>query len=443
MTDAYVQLIKPTEQQLEWAEAELGVLIHYDIQVFEPSYEWRGQWGYHPEASIFNPEQLDTDQWLRTAQAAGASYAILVAKHCSGFSLWPTEAHDYSVKSTPWRNGEGDIVGDFIESCHRYGIRPGLYYSTSANGYFQVDNPGVVKPYDEEAQTRYNDAVIQQVSELWTNYGELFEIWFDGGTLPPEQGGPDVRSKLLELQPQAVCFQGPKEMPSLVRWIGNEDGVAPNPCWSTTDIISNTVNTELGAEEEIGECPQYGAGNPDGSVWAPAEADMPNRKPNQWFWMEGEDHLLYPVEELIECYYNSVGSNTNLLIGMVIDNRGRVPDADVKQFTSLGQELSRRFATPQAETSGEGDVVELVLQEPTAINHIVMMEEIAEGERIRSYRLEVLVHGDWQLIARGQSIGHKRIVRMDTMEASLVRITIDKAVATPLIRKLAAFYVAN
>lgn len=250
-----------------------------------------------------------------------------------------------------------------------------------------------------------------------------------------------VRSRLLELQPQAVCFQGPKEMSSLVRWIGNEDGVAPNPCWSTTDIISNVFNTELGSQEEVGECPQYGAGNPNGSVWAPGEADMPNRKPNQWFWMEGEDHLLYPVEELVECYYNSVGSNTNLLIGMVIDNRGLVPDADVEQFTEFGQEIARRFGTPQAVTSGEGDMVELTFPAPTSVNHVVIMEHIAEGERIRSYRLEAFVNGQWQLIVQGQSIGHKRIVRMDTLKADSLRLMVDEAVATPIINKLAAFHV--
>src|SRR5699024_462086 len=135
------------------------------------SYKWRDQWGYQPDPAIFHPSQLDTDQWIRTAKEAGAKYAILVAKHCSGFSLWPTEAHTYSVKSTPWKNGEGDIVGDFIKSCKKYDILPGLYYSTSANAYYEVDNPGVVASGNPQEQEEYNEMVIQQVRELWTHYG--------------------------------------------------------------------------------------------------------------------------------------------------------------------------------------------------------------------------------------------------------------------------------
>lgn len=422
---------RPTKEQLEWADAELGVLIHYDVQVFEPGYEWRGQWGYQPSPSVFNPTELDTDQWIRTAKAAGANYAVLVAKHCSGFSLWPTEAHGYSVKSTPWRDGRGDIVGDFIQSCRKYGVRPGLYYSVSANAHFGVDNPGLVKSGDAEEQRRYNDMVIRQVTELWSNYGELFEIWFDGGTLPPEQGGPDVRSVLQRLQPQAVCFQGPKEFPSLLRWIGNEDGVAPHPCWSTTDIVTDHAGHA--------ECPLFGNGNPDGAVWAPAEADMPNRKPNQWFWAPDEDHLLYPVEELTECYMNSVGCNTNLLIGMVIDNRGLVPDVDVKQFTAFGEEIRNRFGHAVAETSGSGAETVLKLAEPTAIDAVIAMEEIAEGERIRGYVIEAWVNGEWRLLCSGISIGHKRIERFRPVLAEKVRLTVTQSVDTPLIRKFAAY----
>ncbi|HOO26502.1 MAG TPA: alpha-L-fucosidase, partial [Clostridiales bacterium] len=165
----------PTPAQLEWADAELGVLIHYDIPVFSPGYEWREKFDKPLDSALFNPSELNTDQWLETAASMGAKYAVLVAKHCTGFCIWPTRAHDYSVKSSPWRNGEGDIVADFIKSCRKFNIRPGIYYSVSANGYLKVDNPGKVISGDPKEQEAYNKTVELQVTELWTGYGELFE----------------------------------------------------------------------------------------------------------------------------------------------------------------------------------------------------------------------------------------------------------------------------
>ena len=142
------------------------------------------------------------------AKAAGATYAVLVAKHCSGFSLWPTKAHPYSVKNTPWRNGQGDIVKDFIASCKKYGLRPGIYASTTANGYLKVDNPGKVVSGDPEEQKKYNEIVKMQLTELWSEYGDLMEVWFDGGVLPPEKGGFDVLGSSKEIPARSHCFPG-------------------------------------------------------------------------------------------------------------------------------------------------------------------------------------------------------------------------------------------
>jgi len=132
------QNVLPTKIHTEWADSEIVVLIHFDMPVFEPEYDFRKDWNYHPDLSIFNPKELDTDQWIEAGKAAGATYAVLVAKHCSGFSLWPTKAHSYSVKNTPWREGQGDIVKDFIQSCKKYGLKSGIYASTTANGYLKV-----------------------------------------------------------------------------------------------------------------------------------------------------------------------------------------------------------------------------------------------------------------------------------------------------------------
>ncbi len=211
--------VLPTKAQLEWADAEIGVLIHFDMPVFKPEYNWRRDMGNHPDASVFNPTQLNTDQWIQSAVAAGAKYAVLVAKHCSGFSLWPTEAHDYNISNSPYKNGEGDIVKEFIESCKKYGVKPGIYASTTANGYLQVDNPGKVLSGDPDDQKRYNAIVQQQLTELWTNYGPLFEIWFDGGVLPPEKGGFDILSMVRKYQPNTIAFQGPFGYENNIRWV--------------------------------------------------------------------------------------------------------------------------------------------------------------------------------------------------------------------------------
>jgi len=278
------KLILPTPAQLEWSEGEIGVIIHLDVQVFEPGYSFREQWGYTPDPSVFNPTQLDTDQWIATAKSAGATYAVLVAKHCSGFSLWPTKAHDYSVKSSPWRDGRGDIVGDFFKSCKKYGLRPGLYCSAACNAYLNVDNPGKVRTGDPAGQARYNQIVETQLTELWTNYGDVFYIWFDGGVLPPEEGGPNVVPLLKKLQPRAVVFQGPHDWPSLTRWTGNERAEAPDPFWNTT----SNLTSDDGTVEVDGL-----GGDPNGTQWVCGESDMPNRCQKNafqggWFWRKDE-----------------------------------------------------------------------------------------------------------------------------------------------------------
>lgn len=431
--------VKPTLSQLKWSDCELGVIIHYDITVFEPEYEFRRDRGYHPSTSIFNPSQLNTDQWIETAKDAGAKYAILVAKHCTGFCLWPTKAHEYSVKHTPWRSGNGDIVADFINSCKKYDIKPGLYYSVSCNAYFGVDNPGKVLSNNKEDQENYNKMVIEQVTELWTSYGDMFEIWFDGGVISPEEGGPDIEALLNKYQPQAVCFQGPSSFPSLLRWVGNEEGLAPETCWSTTSLNNGNFAGDV-------KFPEVGIGDPDGMIWAPAETDMPNRNFDAfgggWFWREEEERYLHSVDHLVDCYYNSVGRNTNLLIGMVIDNRGLVPDADVEQFKEFGQEVSKRIdRADKFSTSGKGNELLLDFKVDTEINHICIMENIINGESIREFIVEGYNGEKWVTLCSGQSIGHKRIERINRVKINKARIKVLKSTSEANIITFSAWLV--
>ncbi len=426
---------RPTPRQLEWADAEVGVIIHLDVQVFEPTYRFREMRGYTPAPTVFAPPELDTDQWLDTARRAGAKYAVLVAKHCSGFSLWPTRAHDYSVAASPWRGGRGDVVGDFFKSCAKFGIKPGLYCSAACNAYLNVDNPGRVLSGDSAEQQRYNAVVEQQLTELWGDYGELFEIWFDGGVIPPAQGGPEIVPILERLQPGAVVFQGPANWRGLLRWVGNERGEAPYPCWSATDRLT----AEDGTTEKLGM-----GGNPLGSVWAPGESDMPNRDQHRafqggWFWRAGEDHLLYSLDHLVERYYCSVGRNTNLLLGMVIDNRGLVPEADRARFAEFGTAIAARFGRPRARTAGSGQALELSLPAGGPVSQAVLAEDLAQGERVRQYRLEALCGGEWRPLAEGSCIGHKRIECFPALAAEKFRLTVTEAADVPQIREFALF----
>ena len=427
------KIVTPNARQMAWADAEVGVLIHFDIPVYKPDYNFRN-WGTHPDASVFNPTALSTDQWLETAQKLGATYAVLVAKHCSGFSLWPTEAHDYSVKHSPWKNGEGDIVADFVASCKKYGIKPGIYASTTANGYLYVDNPGLVQEGSPVTQEEYNRIVTQQLTELWSNYGELFEIWFDGGVLSKDRGGADVLSLVKKLQPNAIAFQGPYGHPNLIRWVGNEEGVAPYPCWATADSTTNADGTRVinGLN-----------GDPFAPFWCPGESDFTLRWNSSfqggWFWTAGQDSMMFTVPELLHKYETSVGRNTNMLLGLVVDERGLIPDADVHQVELFGKEIVRQYGTPLKQTAGKGNELVIEFDHPTSINRVVMQEDIAHGERVLKYSLKGKKNGEWVDIASGSNIGHKHIDRFEPQTLDAIKLTIDESKAEPAIKNFAAF----
>lgn len=428
------QQVVPSPAQLRWANAEIGAMFHFDLQVFEPGYSWRKDWNYHPDLSIFNPKELNTDQWIQAARAAGATYAILVAKHCSGFSLWPTKAHPYSVKNTPWRNGRGDIVKDFIASCKKYGIKPGIYASVSANAYFKVDNPGLVVSGTPEEQEKYKEVVSTQLTELWSQYGKLFEVWFDGGVLPPGKGGIDMLSLLEKYQPEAVAFQGPYRYKNNIRWVGNEDGVAPYPCWARAD--STTSATGVVQIKGLN-------GSPDGRFWCPGEADFPLRKnasfQGGWFWHRGQDSTVRSVDDLLDRYVRSVGRNTNILVGIVVDDRGLVPDADVKRLAEFGNEIRKNFSKPLASTAGQGNLFTIKLDSPGKINYVIIGEDISKGERIREYNLSGLKDGKWETLSKGSCIGHKRIETVHGGVYSAMKLEIIKSAGVPQISGMELF----
>ena len=426
-------LVLPNATQQAWHDMELGMFFHFDIPVYKQGWNWRSFTDF-PDPNLYQPKRLDTDQWMAAAKAMGAKYAIFVAKHCSGFLQWQSDLYPYGVKQSSWRGGRGDMVGDFVTSCRKHGIRPGLYASVSANGFLGVDNPGLVnrgKGGDAEAQARYVRTCEQMMTELWTRYGDLFEIWFDGGAIPANQGGPALVPILKQHQPQAIVFQGPAGTPNLIRWVGNERGVAPYPCWSTASAGTSEGGT---VEKTVG-------GNPDGKLWVPGECDVPVRN-HDWFWTPGGEQKLYSVEQLIQMYYNSVGRNCNLLLNANPDPDGLVPEADMRRYAEFGREIKRRFGTPIAMTAGTGAMAELILPKPQAVNQIAIMEDISLGERVRAYEVEGLVPGGaWVKLCEGTSVGHKRIQTFTRTEVAKLRFRATASVAEPQIRQFAAYNV--
>ncbi len=399
---------------------ELGLFIHFNMRTFTGKKRRTTA-----DPSVYHPAKLDTEQWLEAAKAMGAKYAVYVAKHASGFLSWQSNAYPYGVKQSSWRDGKGDVVKDFIASCKRYDIKPGLYANVTSNAWWNVDNSGLVnwgEGGDPKKQAEYAKACEIMLTELWSNYGELTEIWFDGGALPPDQGGPDMVPILKKHQPNAVVFQGPA---ASIRWIGNERGVADYPCWATVKEGTD-VN---------------GPGDANGTRWLPGECDVP-MPGHKWFWQPTQDKNIEPLGSLMDMYYRSVGRNCILLLNATPDTTGLIPEANMKHYADFGNEIARRFDKSVAETKGEGNVVELALKRSTKIDHVIVMEDIADGERVQAYEVEGQVSGDkWQKLCDGTSVGHKRIQQFVPTEVAKVRFRTTKTVASPKIRRLAVFSV--
>ena len=415
-------LARPTAEQARWQDYEIGVFYHYDVNPFVPGWNHR-MYDKFPKPEIFNPTNLNVQQWMEVPKALGAKFAVITATHGSGFMLWQSDAYAYGMKQSPWKNGKGDIVKEFVDNCRTSGVAPGIYCHLRVNGWWQVDHPGLVnrgKGGDDALQAKYAAAKIKQVEELWGNYGPLTEIWFDGG-MPDPKAGYDVLPYAKRLQPRAMINGGGNCPVETVRWIGGESGRTSYPCWATGDGIFDDK-----------------PGSPDGKIWCPGEADV-DMLGGGWMWSPGSDGKLQSLERLMEIYYGSVGNNCNLLINAAPGPDGLIPEAQLKRFREFGAEIQRRFGTSLAETSGQGNTLELQLRQPTKIDHVTLMEQITEGERVREYVVEGRVGDRWQKLGGGTCIGHKRIERIKPVEVAAVRLRIIKSVGTPLIRKLAVF----
>lgn len=423
-------LSNPLPRQLDWQDCELGVIYHFDLTVYADG-GWPGHVKKPLDPNLYNPTKLDTDQWLEAAKAMGARYAIFTATHFNGFLQWQSDLYPYGVKQSNWRNGKGDVVKDFIDSCHRYELKPGLYLSCHRNTYWNVDRHRVNwgKGDNQNAQERFNLICERMVEELCSRYGKLFQIWFDAGVKTPDEGGPDVLPIVDKYQPDMVFYHSTQRAEH--RWIGNEKGIAGYPCWATIPSSQAQGRAHGQTEKDV-----LFHGDADGRIWSPGMCDTTLRD-HDWFWKPDREARIEPLSTMIDWYYKSVGRNCNLLIGLTPDRDGLLPEPDFNRLVEFGGEIQRRFGELLAETEGEGEVVELTLKSPTMIDHVIIMEDIFYGERVREYLIEGLVPGNgWQELCNGISIGHKRIHRFDAIEVAKVRFRATKFVAKPKIRKL-------
>ena len=423
----------PSPAQLAWQEAELGLVFHYDLHLFDgPRYhQATNRRTRHDNADHFAPTALDTDQWVAAAKAAGARFAILTASHETGFRLWQSDANPFCLRATSWGGGKRDLVAEFAASCRRGGILPGIYLGARWNGRLGVLDFRVTES-SPLSQAEYNRLIEAEVEEICSRYGDLFELWFDGGILAPADGGADVLPIFARHQPDCLFYHSNQRRD--VRWGGTETGTVGSPCWATVDL--RRIET---GEDRHGDVRQYlRHGDPDGSAWCPAMSDAPLRN-HEWFWTPDDEHKIEPLERLVGMYYQSVGRNSTLILGATPDPSGLLPEADFARLAEFGRETERRLRHPVARMDGTGEILDLPFPAPARIDHVVIQEDIRLGERIRAYEVEVFgPDGAGQLLAAGCCVGQKALHRIPPVTVPGLRLRVTQTSGTPIVRQFAA-----
>ena len=411
-------LAKPTTVQYKWHEQERLMFVHFAPNTWTELE----QDDHSVPLERINPQKLNTDQWCEAAIAWGAKQIIFVAKHTGGFCWWQTQTTEYGVRNTPYKNGEGDVLKEISESCKKYGLNLGVYIYPGDKTWGAMIGSGG-RTEDPSKQEAYNQVFRTQLTEVLANYGEMTEVWFDGSCVI------DVSDILEKYAKNAVIFQGPQ---ATIRWPGTEAGKLFYPAWNSvkSEDLKTGVSTQI-------------HGNPNGDVWAPLEADATLYN-HYWFWSPSKVEKRKTLEQLMECYYQSVGYGGVFLLNSSPDTTGLIPDDDIKLYREFGDEINRRFNNPLAITESQmGKKVTLKFDKPVLVNHTVIMEDYREGERIREYNIEGLSNGKWIKLTNGISIGRKKIDYFTETEVSALRLNITQSVNKPLVRSFAAYYVSD
>lgn len=428
----------PTPQQLEWQQMELTAFLHFGINTFTGR-----EWGDGKEnPALFNPTDFDAEQWVRSLKEAGFKMAILTAKHHDGFCLWPTKTTGHSVAASPWKDGKGDVVRELRDACNKYGIKFGVYLSPwDRNASCYGDSP------------KYNEFFIEQLTELLTNYGEVHEVWFDGANGEGPNGKKQeydwtaILSTIRRLQPRAVTAI----MGDDVRWVGNERGLGRETEWSATVLTPGTYarceeqNKALGVKatsKDLGGRDMLV--NAKELFWYPSEVDVSIRP--GWFYHQQEDNQVKSLKHLTDIYFKSVGYNSVLLLNIPPDQRGRISDADVnrlKEFADYRKEIftdNRVKGGLKAWTARPGDTRVYQLKPKSEINVVMLREDISKGQRMEAFIVEALTADGWKEIAKGTTVGYKRLIRIPAVEARQLRVKVDACRLAANISEVAAYY---
>ena len=420
--------IKPSAGQLAFLDWEFGVFFHFGIRSFFLGHK---DWDNRPmPAEAFNPEKLDCEQWIRTIKDAGATYAILVCKHHDGFANWPSKYTDYSVASTPWKGGKGDVVREYVDACRKYGLKVGLYYSPAQWG-------GKIS-FKEDRE--YDDYFINQIGELLTGYGKIDYLWFDGCGSEGHQYDTDRIVKAIRgMQPEILIFS---MWDPDTRWVGNEDGYAPMPNFNTTaDVDFSMLATE---KEKLAH-----------AKFLPSECDFKMR--STWFDCELNEDTIKEADELMGIYEMSVGRGANFLINIGPDRHGLLPEKDAQRLAEFGNMLKARYGqalpfgdaekTADNEWSiamdgfsterGEGEKANAL------VNRVVIREDMTDGEGIEEFRLYAHMpayRSKRVCLYKGDTVGHKAICVIPTMRTGRITLEVTKANGEVKIRDIKAYY---
>jgi len=444
----------PSDRQLAWHEMEYYMFVHFTVNTFTDK-----EWGYGDEKeSVFNPTDLDCRQWAKTARDAGMKGIIITAKHHDGFCLWPSQFTEHSVKNSVWKNGKGDVLMELRRACDEFGLKFGVYLSPWDRNSAIYGTPEYLKYYRN------------QLHELPTNYGDVFEVWFDGANGGDGYYGGARETRKIdnrtfydwanthkivrELQPSAVMFSdaGPD-----IRWVGNESGMGSLTNWC---LLRKDEMYPGGDFAKI-----LGEGHSDGNYWVPAEVDVSIRK--GWFYHHNQDSLVRSPDNLMELYYSSVGRNSNLLLNVPPDRRGLLHENDVKSLLAFRELLKKEFETDLArgkkveassfrgkgyepsnvndgnpgtywatsDNMTTGDII-INLGTETEVNRIILQEYIKLGQRVQEFTIAAFVNGVWQLLIDGTTIGHKVIRKFPVVKISKIKVTISKSKACPVISNI-------
>jgi len=440
--------VVPSPRQLRWQALEFQAFVHFGMNTFTDR-----EWGEGTEdPRLFDPTDFDAEQWVEAVKAAGIRGLIVTAKHHDGFCLWPSRFTEHSVKSSPWKGGKGDVVGELAAACKKGGLAFGVYLS----------------PWDRHEPSygdspRYNEHFKAQLRELLTRYGEISEVWFDGACGEGPNGKrqvydwPGYFALIRELQPEAVIsIMGPD-----ARWIGNEAGVTRESEWSVIPVVGfddlpdekspggiarlDAQAKDLGSFGRIAEVARLGGR----LIWYPGQVDVSIRP--GWFYHAAEDGKVKTLDHLLGIYYTSVGGNAQLLLNIPPDKRGRIHENDAARLKELGDRLRATFAVNLAEgakrtgmfetyTDGisDEDRLRLVfgystraefeydLDGPRTFNVAMLTEDLRRGQLIEAFALDVWDGSGWQETGRGTTVGWKKLLRLLPVTAAKVRVRILK-----------------